>query len=205
MIKTNKKYPNISDNKLNIKNYILSKNALDNEKKEKKMLAELIYNITKVDNIVEFANVQYIDKDLLTPTVAESYASMGNTATVITTNIANTNKEKLTIIKTNFGNPYGKFQRLITPSMINKINEAKCFITTNNLPRLDEHFKAWAGMGIPCVYCVSGNLDKVIKQKDDKIREYMKSLIKNNSLTLESDFDYDKNTNNFAKIYVLKR
>lgn len=205
MIKANKKYPNISGKKTFISKYTLSEKNLEEERKEKQMLANLIYNITKTDNIVEFTNVQYIDGELLTPTIAEAYVSMENTATIITTNTSEFKNEKITIINTTPNNPYGEFQRLITPSMINNINKAKCFVTSNNLPKLDKYFKAWAGMGIPCVYCVSGKLDKIIKQKDDAIREYMKSLTKNNHLTLESDFGYDKDINEFAKIYVLKR
>lgn len=205
MIKTNKKYPNINNKKTSINKYILSEKNFDEERLEKQMLAELICNVIKTDNMVEFANVKYIDEELLTPTIAEAYINMGNTATIITSNTIELKNEKLTIINTMSNNPYGEFQRLITPSMINKINEAKCFVTTKDLPKLDKYFKTWAGMGIPCVYCVSGSLDKIIKQKDDAIREYMKSLTKDNQLTLESDFSYDKNMNKLAKIYVLKR
>lgn len=206
MEKNISKFPNVSEVTKNayIKNNLEFKMLMAAKKKEKQMIANLIENYLNVNNIVEFCDVYYKDSETLIPTIAGEFAKDDKTAKIITTCMKSEKLDNLTIINTSNNNPYGVYEEIITPNNLKLIKEAECFVTTSYLPRLKNHFKAWAGMGIPCIYAVSGSLNKDTKKKDDEIRKNMEEM-KGQFIDLESNFKYDKDTNTFAKIYILKR
>lgn len=208
-----KNYENNVLNAVNIRHAILreeiAKEFIEKERNEKKMLADLVYNLVETNHITEFSsNIFYVDgeKRILYPTVAECYATDGKMATIVTPSIKKSGKRgNLSIIKTSENKPFGEYSRLMTPAMIKKIKEAECFIVSEDMPNMDVMFKSVAGMGIPCVYLVNGKLDKEIKRHDDKVRHFMKSLTDNNKLMVESNFYYNNESNTLGKAYVLKR
>lgn len=174
-----------------------------NKEIENKMIADLINDSITTDNIVEF-NDTYSDDSIISSSIAKEFAIDNKSATIITPKSNNVTLGNLNILKTKKNNPYGNYQEIITPNTIKLIKDAKCFVVTSNLPRLERHFKAWAGMNATCIYAISGQLDKALKEKDDEVRESMKSMT-GNYIDLDCKFSYDKETNIVAKVYILKR
>lgn len=202
-----KKYPNISESikSVYVKNNLEFKKNMEIKAMQSKMIANLINVYINVDNIVEFGDIVYLDENNITPSIAKEFANNNRTATIVT---PRTKKEgklgNLSIINTTFDNPFGNYQEVITPSSSGLIKDAKCFVVTEELPNLDKHFRAWAGIGVPCVYAIAGTLNKDIKQTDEKVREKMLRM-KTQFIDVDSNFSYDYETNTMAKIYILKR
>lgn len=172
------------------------------------IMVNLLCSLVQTDNIVEFSdNIKYVDKDgIILPTIAESYTAIGKTATLVTpTNVDGKLPEGLTLIKTSSDNPFGEYQELITPEMLKKIKEAKCFVTTKYFDGMDKRFKAWAGMGIPCAYLVYGPNNFETLKNDKNAKKFMDSLTKDNYLSVEKGTIDDNLGNNIYRAYILKR
>lgn len=188
----------------------LNKSEIERAKEEKIILSSLLYCTVKTDKITEFNDeLRYVDahkKWVLTPTVSECYANQGRCANIITPNIKEDKKiDRLEITKTTYSNPYGIYDYLITPEMIKYIKDAKCFVVSKKLSGLDKMFKAWAGMGIPCCFLVSGKNNKETMKKDENAQRFMDGLIKNNMLSAEESVIKDDLDDMLYKVYVLKR
>lgn len=188
----------------------LNKSELERLKEEKTILTNLLYCTVKTNKITEFNDeLRYVDSNgkwVLSPTVSECYANQGRCANIITPNIKEDKKlDRLEITKTTYSNPYGIYDYLITPEMIKYIKDAKCFVVSKKLSGLDKRFKAWAGMGVPCCFLVSGKNNKETMKKDENAQRFMNSLIKNNMLSAEESVIEDDLDNMLYKVYVLKR
>lgn len=188
----------------------LNKSELERLKEEKTILANLLYCTVKTDKITEFNDeLRYVDSNgkwVLSPTISECYANQGRCANIITPNIKEDKKlDRLEITKTTYNNPYGIYDYLITPEMIKYIKDAKCFVVSKKLNGLDKRFKAWAGMGVPCCFLVSGKNNKETMKKDENAQIFMNSLIKNNMLSAEESVIEDDLDDMLYKVYVLKR
>ena len=188
----------------------LNKSELERLKEEKTILTNLLYCTVKTNKITEFNDeLRYVDSNgkwVLSPTVSECYANQGRCANIITPNIKEDKKlDRLEITKTTYSNPYGIYDYLITPEMIKCIKDAKCFVVSKKLSGLDKRFKAWAGMGVPCCFLISGKNNKETMKKDENTQRFMDGLIKNNQLSIEEGFIDDNLNNMFYKAYVLKR
>lgn len=188
----------------------LNKSEIERAKEEKIILSSLLYCTVKTDKITEFNDeLRYVDahkKWVLSPTVSECYANQGRWANIITPNIKEDKKlDRLEITKTTYSNPYGIYDYLITPEMIKYIKDAKCFVVSKKLSGLDKRFKAWAGMGIPCCFLVSGKNNKETMKKDENAQRFMDGLIRNNMLSAEESVIKDDLDDMLYKVYVLKR
>lgn len=188
----------------------LNKSELERLKEEKTILTNLLYCTVKTNKITEFNDeLRYVDSNgkwVLSPTVSECYANQGRCANIITPNIKEDKKlDRLKITKTTYSNPYGIYDYLITPEMIKYIKDAKCFVVSKKLSGLDKRFKAWAGMGIPCCFLISGKNNKETMKKDENVQRFMDSLIKNNMLSAEESVIEDDLDDMLYKVYVLKR
>ncbi len=188
----------------------LNKSEIERAKEEKIILSNLLYCTVKTDKITEFNDeLRYVDahkKWVLSPTVSECYANQGRCANIITPNIKEDKKiDRLEITKTTYSNPYGIYDYLITPEMIKYIKDAKCFVVSKKLSGLDKRFKAWAGMGIPCCFLVSGKNNKETMKKDENAQRFMENLIRNNMLSVEESVIKDDLDDMLYKVYVLKR
>lgn len=207
---------NSSINSIYFKNSFMKKEGFESKKEDSKYLSNIINCLVQTNNIVEFnSNAGFYDskQKILTPTIAENYATDGRKATLISPNFHGGFKNNdLTIVRCNIDNPFGEYQYLITPKMKRKIEEAECFVVSDNIPGLDKRFKAWAGMGIPCIYTMTGSIDPKTKEmdpitmkKDKEIKRFMDSLTIGNNLTTDESSDQISKKNNIYKIYVLKR
>ena len=188
----------------------LNKSELEKLKEEKIILSNLLYSIIETDMITEFNDeLRYVNssgKWVLSPTISQCYTDKDRYANIITPNIKEDKTlGRLTITKTTYNNPYGIYDYLITPKMIKDIDNAGCFITTKKLNGLDKRFKAWAGMGVPCCFLISGENNKETLKRDENVQKFMDSLVKNNQLSIEEGFIDDNLNNMFYKAYVLKR
>jgi len=207
---------NSSINSMYFKNNFMKKEEFENGKEESKYLASIINCLVQTNNIVEFnGNARFYDskQKILTTTIAENYATDDKKATLISPNFSESfENNNLTIVKCNIDNPFGEYQYLITPKMKKKIEEAECFVVSDTIPGLDKRFKAWAGMGIPCIYTMTGTIDPKTKKmdpitmrKDKAIKSFMDSLKKGNKLITDESSDQISKKNSIYKIYVLKR
>ena len=153
----------------------LNKSELEKLKEEKIILSNLLYSIIETDMITEFNDeLRYVNnsgKWVLSPTISQCYTDKDRSANIITPNIKEDKTlGRLTITKTTYNNPYGIYDYLITPKMIKEINNAGCFITTKKLNGLDKRFKAWAGIGVPCCFLISGENNKETLKRDENVQ-----------------------------------
>ncbi len=203
-------------NSMYFKNRVIDKEKFESGKEDTDYLSKIINCLVQTDNIVEFnSNAKFYDskQKILTPTIAESYATKGKKATLVSSSFHECfKKDDLTIVKCSINSPFGEYQYLITPNMINKIKDAECFIVNNNIPGLDKRFKAWAGMGIPCIYVIAGaidpktrKMDSITMKKDANAKIFMDNLARENKLMVHESIDQISNKNKIYKIYVLKR
>lgn len=174
--------------------------------KEKEMIADIITSeLEDANNFVEFSNAFYLDGELF-PTISEKLAKSGKNATLISPHVkTNLTKEGLSTIKTSIDRPFYNYDEIMSSKLIKELEGVGCFITENKSSRLMNHFKTWAGVGIPCVFAATGELDGRFKKYSDDIDMMFKKATTNNMLEYKVSFDYDSNTNSVAKVYFLKR
>ena len=79
------------------------------------------------------------------------------------------------------------------------------FVVSKKLSGLDKMFKAWAGMGIPCCFLVSGKNNRETVKKDENAQRFMENLIRNNMLSVEESIIKDDLDDMVYKVYALKR
>lgn len=174
--------------------------------KEKDMIANLIISeLKEVDNFTEFSNAFFLDGELF-PTISEKLALKGKNATLISPHIKNNiNKQGLSTIRTSITKPFYSYDEIMSKKLKEDLKNVGCFITENNSSRLMNHYKTWAGIGIPCVFTISGELGRRFKNYSEEIGKMFDDATDNNLLEYKVSFDYDTKTNSVAKIYVLKR
>lgn len=174
--------------------------------KEKQMLANLILSeLGKEDNFVEFSYAAYRDGELF-PTISSNLADKGKNVTLISPNVRTTKENNgLSTIRTSIENPFYVYDEYVSPKLKQEIKNVGCFITEINHSRLMNHFKTWAGLGIPCVFTMAGQLGENFKNYSEEITKMFKQSTKDNFLEYKVYFDYNTSTNSVAKIYTLKR
>lgn len=81
-------------------------------------------------------------------------------------------------------------------------DEKIIIISEKNNSFIEEYFKFCIQEEINCIYAISGQLGKDIMYKDNEIKKIVSKITNNN---YKSAFTYDKATNTFAKIYILRK
>ena len=180
------------------KREIGEKDLINRMKKEKKILAEIIYETIKPVNSVEFSNTFYIDDGTIAPTISQGLIKYGVNATLVSPYVKSKNSHNFNTIKSPVGYPFANYE----PSSIASIQAIKntgVFITENNIDAYLKRFETYTGFGVPCVYATSGSIIEIVH----KI-ERVKSIFSDND-NLDFEMDIKSEDDIAAGIYIIRR